>query len=380
MTPGSRQPRTRPAVQPGVVDMESAQPDKLDLVLAKLGGVEARLGGVEAKLDGGLSEVVTSIHGLRVELGALDKRVAAVEAQHSAAVTRNADEIAQIKSRLKALEGAKKGAAEAVAAAVKACEEAQQDVSKLKKDLGRLKVGADVPCMARFRELHEQVQSLVAEARGETSGSDLRDELHALKVQFSELASAMQARPAAPPPQAPQAPEARVREALARELAALGPIVKVEGIVEHREGQSELQLCTAAAQALSSKVGGGAKVMVQSARWLNPPAGQGKPKRLMLRLGSEAMVRAVQGLKGKPGSPSRLTAGERVMSEYGAVEMAVRNVLFEEVRAFMGEGRAWVGRSCMFVNGKPQPLSDRAISAGFEALDRPRARPAPRAA
>lgn len=172
-----------------------------------------------------------------------------------------------------------------------------------------------------------------------------------------------------------------MREALARDLGALGLLVKLEGIVEHKEGQSELQLCAAAAQALSSRIGGGAKVTVQFARWLKPPAGQQKPKRLMLKLSSEAMVRAVLGLKGgKPGTPSRLNAGERIMSEYGTVEMAVRNVLFEEVRAYMGEGRAWVGRACMFVAGKPQPLSENAIKAGMEALVKARERPAFRTA
>ena len=139
----------------------------------------------------------------------------------------------------------------------------------------------------------------------------------------------------------------------------------------------QIQLCAAASQALSSKIGGGARITVQFARWLKPPAGEQKPKRLMLGLGSEAMVRAVLSLK--HGAPSKLSTDERVMSEFGLVEMAVRNVLWEEVRAHTGGGRAWVGRSCMIVDGKPQPLSERAIKAGMEALGKPRARAAQRA-
>ena len=97
----------------------------------------------------------------------------------------------------------------------------------------------------------------------------------------------------------------------------------------------------------------------------------------MLGLGSEAMVRAALSLK--HATPSKLSTDERIMSEFGPVEMAVRNVLWEEVRAYSGGGRAWVGRSCMIVDGKPQPLSERAIKAGMEALGKPRARRAPRA-
>ena len=117
-------------------------------------------------------------------------------------------------------------------------------------------MGVDVPCMATFRELHKQVQGLATGTGdgGSTSGGGLHaQELHALQEQVKELLGRAPAEPAAP------APGTRVHEALARELAALGPIVKVEGIVEHREGQSELQLCAAAAQALSSKIGGGAR-------------------------------------------------------------------------------------------------------------------------
>jgi hypothetical protein len=216
-----------------------------------------------------------------------------------------------------------------------------------------------------------------ASGSGEEQRVAMQKQLHDMTEQLNEL----RARPqGATEGHAAPAPLHLVGEALAREGTALGLRVKLQGIIEHKEGQSELQLCAAAAQALSSKIGPGAKVTVQSARWLKPPSGQGKPTRLMLGLGSEAMVRAVLSLKGKPGVPSKLTAGERVLSEFGPVEMAVRNVLFDEVRSFKGQGRAWVGRNRMYVNGQPQPLSEQAIKAGMEALARPRARPAPRTA
>ena len=90
------------------------------------------------------------------------------------------------------------------------------------------------------------------------------------------------------------------------------------------------------------------------------------------------MVRAVLSIK--HAIPPKLSSDkERIMSEFGPVETAVRNVLWEEVRAYSGGGKAWVGRSCMIVDGKPQPLSERAIKAGMEALGKPRARRAPRA-
>ena len=229
--------------------------------------------------------------------------------------------------------------------------------------------------MASFGDLQKRVQQFLDGAS--TSGEDQRMAMQKKLGELEELIRELHARPhAAPGMHAAPAPEHLVGEALAREGAALGLRVKLEGIVEHKEGQSELQLCAAAAHALSTKIGGEAKVTVQFARWLQPPSGQGRPKRLMLGLGSEAMVRAVLSLKGKPGTPSRLAAGERVMSEYGAVEMAVRNVLFDEVRSYTGEGRAWVGRNRMFVNGQPKPLSEQAVKAGMEALGRPSARPA----
>jgi hypothetical protein len=228
--------------------------------------------------------------------------------------------------------------------------------------------------------MQKRVQEFLdgASSSGEDHRVAMQQQLAEMMGQLREL----RARPhATPGMHAAPAPEHLVGEALAREGAALGLRVKLEGIVEHMEGQSELQLCAAAAHALSTKIGGGAQVTVQFARWLQPPSGQGRPKRLMLGLGSEAMVRAVLSLKGKPGTPSRLAAGERVMSEYGAVEMAVRNVLFDEVRSYTGEGRAWVGRNRMFVNGQPKPLSERAVKAGMEALGRPpRTRPAPQRA
>ena len=181
---------------------------------------------------------------------------------------------------------------------------------------------------------------------------------------------------AAPGAHAPPHTHVLVGEAMAREKAELGLRVKLEGIVERKEGQSELQLCAAASQALSSMLGG-AEITVQWARWLQPRTNQQKP-RLMLGLGSEAMVRAVLSIK--HAIPPKLSSDkERIMSEFGPVETAVRNVLWEEVRAYSGGGKAWVGRSCMIVDGKPQPLSERAIKAGMEALGKPRARRAPRA-
>lgn len=372
LTPGSRQPNNRRAVNPeGVVDMEADS--KLDHMITLL----ERLQRDTQSNSEQLSELNAKVEGALRTLNGLTQRVSALEEGAKSDRQRTADEITRTSKQLKLAEQKGRDLEQRMVAVSKMAEEAVRDAASAKRSVP--KVGRDMPAMPEFQALHAQVQSLVKEFGGGAgpSGSAHAHDLLVLQEQVKELLARPQGGPATHAAHAPPPPGVLVGEALAREKAELGLRVKLEGLVEHKEGQSELQLCAAASQALSRKFAGGVKITVQYARWLKPPAGEQKPKRLMLGLGSEAMVRAVLSLK--HGTPSKLATDERIMSEFGPVEMAVRNVLWDEVRAYTGAGRAWVGRSCLFVEGKPQALSEQAIKAGMEALGKPRARSGPRA-
>ena len=349
-TPSTRQPAAKPRVD------SDAMP----------AWAEGMMGTLTGKLDS-ISTQVTDLNDAMLRLtervNSIEKRVAKVEEDDektNSTLARHQGDISDIKKRVKDMEKALNGLkAEVGEAAVgkkdlKMVRDVREAMIDLKKAMPL--AGTDFAPMAEHRKLQSQL-----------------DELRSMAAALNSHAGEGGHAPAAPNP------HAMVGEALARELREHGLLVKLEGVVERKEGQSEIHLCMAARDALSRKVGGGAQIDVRSALWLKPQGPQQKP-RLLLKLGSEAMVRAVLGLKGKPGAPSKLAAGERILSEFGPVEMAVRQALYEEVGSHMGEGRAWVGRSCIFVDGKPQPLSDKAVTAGMQALSRPRARPTRRTA
>ena len=96
----------------------------------------------------------------------------------------------------------------------------------------------------------------------------------------------------------------------------------------------------------------------------------GAPLKLLVTLSTMAMAQAVRGLRGAAGRASKLTDGQRILEEYGPVEMAVRRVLLQEKERVSG---SWLARSALMVKhgeGKPQaqPLSAQAIAAGLVAM------------
>jgi hypothetical protein len=130
---------------------------------------------------------------------------------------------------------------------------------------------------------------------------------------------------------------------------------------------SELVLTEVAAGKLSALVGGPIRVLM--ARWLKPKQ-EGQTPRLLVKLDSMAMVRAVLQLKGRPnGPPSKLSAGQKVMPEFGPTQLAVRDVLFKEAEAQRQAGRtAWVACTTLIVGGQAQPMPAEAMEAGRRAM------------
>jgi hypothetical protein len=116
----------------------------------------------------------------------------------------------------------------------------------------------------------------------------------------------------------------------------------------------------------------GEGIVAKRARWLRPPQQQQQQlvPRLLVELDSPAMARAVMQLKGTPGMASKLQAGQRVLSEYGPVEMAVREVLYKHVREG-GQGNMRVSRADLMVGHKRRPLPAEAIAAGLQAMHKP---------
>jgi hypothetical protein len=168
-----------------------------------------------------------------------------------------------------------------------------------------------------------------------------------------------------------------VRSALDREALQYGRMVKLQGIVDYAGLQraDELQLCAAASEALSRMVGGPVPIKAVAARWLRPPQQQHTP-RLLVELESTAMARAVMKLKGRAGAAGKLQAGQRILCEFGPVEMAVREALYKVVREG-GQGDMWVSRATLMVDGRLQPLAAEAVVAGLQAVHKPARRMRP---
>jgi hypothetical protein len=176
----------------------------------------------------------------------------------------------------------------------------------------------------------------------------------------------------------PNSTSSTVGAALQQEASRFGRMVKLQGIVDHSALQraSELELCAAASDALTRMVGGPVAIRAVGARWLRPPQQQQTP-RLLVELESTAMARAVMQLKGRPGGRAgKLQAGQRVMCEFGPVEMAVREVLYKAIHEG-GQGNMWVARSCIMARpqpgapARPQALTAAAIAAGLQAMHKP---------
>jgi hypothetical protein len=154
---------------------------------------------------------------------------------------------------------------------------------------------------------------------------------------------------------------------LREEGQEFGRTLKLVGFLGSQQGARGLELCEAAGQALSSLLG--CTVRVERACWLRVPGGAA-PK-LLVVLSTMAMAQAVRGLRGAgSGRASKLAPDQRILEEYGPVEMAVRRVLFREKEQLSG---SWVGRSALMVKhgeGKPhaQPLSAQAVAAGLVAM------------
>jgi hypothetical protein len=155
---------------------------------------------------------------------------------------------------------------------------------------------------------------------------------------------------------------------LQEEGLAYGRSLKLVGLLGPAEQrQSGLALCQAAAKVLSDRLGGLA-VTVERAIWLK--VREGAAPKLLVVLSTMAMAHAVRGLRGAfGGPPSKLAGGERILDEFGPVELAVRDVLYKERGQVQG---SWVGRSALMSRegGKMRAhtLSPAAMSAGFQAM------------
>ena len=168
---------------------------------------------------------------------------------------------------------------------------------------------------------------------------------------------------------------------LLEESSQHGRTLKLVGFLDPKQGVRGLELCERAGEALSRLLGG-PTVQVDRAHWLRVRAGASH--KLLVVLRTNAMAQAVRGLRGRPGGPgAKLGPGQRILDEFGPVEMAVREVLFQEKGQLQG---SWVSRSALMVKGsdgrfQARPLSAKALAAGLTAMhEGPRAQragPAP---
>lgn len=165
-----------------------------------------------------------------------------------------------------------------------------------------------------------------------------------------------------------------VGEALRREAEQFGCRLRLQGFV-NEAGLTMLSLRRKVASVLSDLVGEQIEVKSVS-RWEGKG---GKPAMLLVTMGSFEEAAAVWKLKGEYGGRgSKLGEGQRMWKWFGPVEMAVRDVLFMEVKKLREQGQvAWVGRSTIYTKqsegdarGRPMQLSPEAIASGLLAIHR----------
>ena len=379
--PGHVRPRTMPRTAQAESPTEIAEADE---IMEAEPSVEApgreSEGDLMAKMRVLMRETEQSItKALDDRLAPLVSRITSIEQEH-----------AQLKSSVSSVEG-RMGAMEkkvhdhgdslaAVQRGIGAEKKARQGTDKAVTDLSA-RLEADLDLMNnQMQKMQTGLEQAETErARLEKLVADLSTTM--AEVRVGEPRPGVVGREGAGS-SAPGGQSGLLQHKLQEEGLAYGRSLKLIGFLGAEQKLSGLALCQAAAKVLSARLGGLA-VTVERAIWFK--VREGAAPKLLVVLSTMAMAHAVRGLRGAyGGASSKLAAGERILDEYGPVEMAVREVLFKERGQVQG---SWVGRSALMsreASGmtKVHPLPPAAFLAGFAVMHegkRARVQPAQRA-
>jgi hypothetical protein len=229
---------------------------------------------------------------------------------------------------------------------------------------------------AQLDAMQAQMAELIPtweQASNSTEVEGLRSQVAAMQAQLAELvkkhgawgtASTAHGAQSGGPPSAVSTVEATLK----MEAEAGSRTLKLVGLVPHRGGQekerSSALLCQEAGEVLGRMVGGGVRIEVDRAWWM---VKEGLTPMLGVTLRTHAMASAVRALRGGE--------GKRIMQWWGAVEKAVRDVLFKEREATLArdpQAQARVQGSRLWVGGVQRALSQEAVTAGMSVITRPR--------
>lgn len=294
-----------------------------DMIKEAVGGVTTRLDGIEKIV--GKFEGVT--HALSQRCDRLDESVKQLKSDQEKGEKGANDKVAKLHVALKGVKEQASQVSKEQALVV-------NDVKVMQRE-----------CEAMRMQLEGKIQHLGAEmekTRASLALLEMRPTAQVgpevLQAAVKQAVDAMQTGPSFAQvvfsgSQAPPTPSTSdtVGERLGRELGQEGLKLKLEGMVEQKQGQSEVELCEAAGRVLSTMVGGSAPMVVIRAKWLRAMKA-GQVPRLMITMQSLPMIMAVLQLKGRPGGrPSKLGQGQRILQEFGPVERKVRDVLYKEL-------------------------------------------------